>query len=208
MSGDQQTVLREAAGRTLDAILTGMVGELAAAEEFCAAGGGIVLAGDDDLAALGTAAQPVLDELMRDNETATLIDRIGEIKANTPTPPTVAACERPASEVAAPTTSGNATSKSGPDDPERHLHENDHPRRGRTSSTRRLLCTKVRGNQYLSPTWFMSSPKVSSWPTVPTPLLSALRRRRARDARARIRRPHGSGFLDQRSATWSGSVPR
>ena len=109
LSGDQQTVLREAAGRTLDAILTGMVGELTAAEEFCAAGGGIVLAGDDELAALGAAAQPVLDELMRDDETATLIDRIGEIKASAPTPPTVASCERPASEEAAPTTSGNAT---------------------------------------------------------------------------------------------------
>ena len=108
LSGDQQTVLHEAAGRTLDAILTGMVGELTAAEEFCAAGGGIVLAGDDELAALDAAAQPVLEELMRDDETATLIDRIGEIKASAPTPPTVAACERPASEAAAPT-SGNAT---------------------------------------------------------------------------------------------------
>ena len=50
--------MHEAAGRTLDAILAGMVGELAAAEEFCAAGGGIVLAGDDELAALDAAAQP------------------------------------------------------------------------------------------------------------------------------------------------------
>ena len=64
LSGDQLTVMHEAAGRTLDAILAGMVGELAAAEEFCAAGGGIVLAGDDELAALDAAAQPVLEELI------------------------------------------------------------------------------------------------------------------------------------------------
>jgi TRAP-type C4-dicarboxylate transport system substrate-binding protein len=51
LSGDQLNVMHEAAGRTLDAILAGMVGELTAAEEFCAAGGGIVLAGDDELAA-------------------------------------------------------------------------------------------------------------------------------------------------------------
>jgi hypothetical protein len=35
---------------------------------------------------------------MRDAATATMIERIGEIKASTPTPPTVAACERPASD--------------------------------------------------------------------------------------------------------------
>jgi TRAP-type C4-dicarboxylate transport system substrate-binding protein len=79
LSGDQPTV-HEAAVRTLDAILAGMVGELAAAEEFCAAGGGIVLAGDDELAALDAAAQPVLEELMRDDATATLIEWIDEIR--------------------------------------------------------------------------------------------------------------------------------
>ena len=74
--------------RTLDAILAGMVDEVTAAEEFCAAGGGIVLAGDDDLAALEAAAQPVIDELMRDDSTAALIERIGELKASAPAPPT------------------------------------------------------------------------------------------------------------------------
>jgi TRAP-type transport system periplasmic protein len=110
LSSDQQAVLREAAALTLDAILSGLVDEATAAAQFCAAGGAIVLAGEDDLAALAAAAQPVLDELMSDESTAALIERIGALKADLPVLESVAACERPAaSDAVTPTSEVAAT---------------------------------------------------------------------------------------------------
>jgi TRAP-type transport system periplasmic protein len=116
LSADQRALLRDAAGATLDVILAGRVDDSTAAQEFCAAGGAIVLASDDQLAAFTLAAQPVYDELTQDAETAALIDRIDGLKARTPEPTPVAACGTPAvsGDVAPTTAAGGTTSATIP----------------------------------------------------------------------------------------------
>ena len=93
LTDDQQAVLRDAAGMTRDVLLDGLVDDGAAADQFCAGVGDVVLADDDHLAALAAAAQPVHDALMEDGATAALMSRIGELKAQAPAPIPVAACE-------------------------------------------------------------------------------------------------------------------
>ncbi len=98
LSADQQTLLLDAAERARDVVVTNMVDDVAAAQAFCTNVGDVVLASDDNLAALSAATQPVHDELLQDEATAELIERISELKAQTPPPEPVAACEHAAAD--------------------------------------------------------------------------------------------------------------
>ncbi|HET6548855.1 MAG TPA: TRAP transporter substrate-binding protein DctP [Solirubrobacter sp.] len=80
----QRATLREAARRTLAAVLRTRVPEDAAARRYCAAGGRVVLAGDADVAAMVAAVQPVYDELQRDATIRHMIVRLRALKAELP----------------------------------------------------------------------------------------------------------------------------
>ena len=80
LSDDQQEVLRQAAERTRDWAIAELPSDAAAAATYCESGGTVVLASDDDLAALEEAATAVYAELERDATTKSLIDRIRELK--------------------------------------------------------------------------------------------------------------------------------
>ena len=54
----------------------------AKAQTYCAAGGHAAVANAAQLAAFKAAAKPVMDGLLREAQTKTLVDRISEIKAS------------------------------------------------------------------------------------------------------------------------------
>ncbi len=88
MTETQQDVLRDAAVRTLDVMLADAASESATAAEYCAAGGTIVEASDEELDAFVEAAAPVYTELEQDPVTGDLIERIRtlELDASGPSP--------------------------------------------------------------------------------------------------------------------------
>jgi len=102
-------VLREAAIATRDAVLADPPDEAALAEDFCAAGGRVVTAGDADLAALEVSSRPVYAELERDPATKEMLGQIVQMKADVPSPTPIAPCG---------STSGGATPSVQPADTE------------------------------------------------------------------------------------------
>jgi TRAP-type C4-dicarboxylate transport system substrate-binding protein len=103
LGDDQQQALRDAAARTVEWAVEEMPSESDGAAVFCRNGGRVVDAPDAVVTAATNAADPVYDELERDETTKVLIQRIREMKQALPNPSTVAPC---GPEPAAPTDAG------------------------------------------------------------------------------------------------------
>ena len=80
LSEEQRTVVRQAAAEVEKKAITEHPGEGEAASAWCADGGKIVMASDDQVAVFEMAAQPVLDSLEQDPLTAKLIAAIRDLK--------------------------------------------------------------------------------------------------------------------------------
>ena len=93
LTGAQADVLSTAARAARDALLADLPDEAALAGEFCAAGGRVVTAGADDLAALQQAAEPVTRLLEQDPSHRAVLDRIRVLRAALPPPGAVPPCE-------------------------------------------------------------------------------------------------------------------
>jgi TRAP-type transport system periplasmic protein len=83
LSEEQQMVIRNAAAATQDKAITEHPREADAAAQWCADGGTIVLASDEQVAAFEEAARPVFDQIEQDPTNAELIAAIRDLKANT-----------------------------------------------------------------------------------------------------------------------------
>lgn len=83
LSKEQQTVLRDAAKATQEKAVAEHPREGDAASEWCAEGGTIVLASDQQVAAFEEAARPVFDQIEQDPMNAELIAAIRDPKADT-----------------------------------------------------------------------------------------------------------------------------
>jgi TRAP-type C4-dicarboxylate transport system substrate-binding protein len=84
LTGEQQTILRDAARGTRDWAIQNVTPDTEAAKEFCGRAGTVVLASPTDLAALEHAVQPVYTELQQDPQTTSHIDQIRTLKAASP----------------------------------------------------------------------------------------------------------------------------
>jgi TRAP-type C4-dicarboxylate transport system substrate-binding protein len=107
LSVEQQAALRGAA-KPLVASTTAAVEaeDMSAVAELCADAANLVIAGDDAKAALVTAVRPVYDELEKDAETASMLDRIAEMKAGIPASTSIATCPSPSASPAPQTAGG------------------------------------------------------------------------------------------------------
>lgn len=92
LSDEQQTVLRDAAMATQQKALAEHPQEVDAATAWCADGGTIVIASEEQLAAFEEAAQPVFDRIAQDPMNTEFIAAIRDLKANTSASPGVTAC--------------------------------------------------------------------------------------------------------------------
>ena len=93
LTPEQQDVLRQAAAGTRDWASAQHTPLADAASAYCADGlGDVVLASDDQLAALRSAVEPVYAELYEDEFTQAAIERIEELKASISAGPPVAGC--------------------------------------------------------------------------------------------------------------------
>lgn len=102
LSDEQRAVLVDAAEGTQSWALETLVPEAEAAQEYCGTGSGdVVLATDDELAALEAAAQPVYYQLEQDEATGAMIEQIRILKGRIGSAESeVVACE---STLSAPT---------------------------------------------------------------------------------------------------------
>jgi TRAP-type C4-dicarboxylate transport system substrate-binding protein len=92
LSDEQRAVLREAATATQERAIAEHPREADAAAAWCADGGTIVLASDEQVAAFEEAAQPVFEQIEQDPLNAELIAAIRELKASTEPSPGAEAC--------------------------------------------------------------------------------------------------------------------
>jgi TRAP-type C4-dicarboxylate transport system substrate-binding protein len=106
LADDQQRALQDAAARTVEWAVEEMPSEADGAAVFCRNGGRVVNAPEAVIAAATNAAQPVYDELERDETTKALIERIRAIKQELPEPSTIAPC---GPQLAAPVAEGAKT---------------------------------------------------------------------------------------------------
>jgi len=100
LSSEQRTVLQEAATAAQKKALAEHPGDVAAGTAWCADGGTIVLASNEQVAAFQKAAQPVFNKQQQDSFNAESISAIRELKAKTKASPGAQAC---APTVAIPT---------------------------------------------------------------------------------------------------------
>jgi WD40 repeat protein len=91
-SEEQRAILREAAAATQKKAIAEHPSEVDAAKAWCADGGTVVLASEEQVAAFEVAAQPVFDMIAQDPLNAELIAAIRELKANTEPSPGAEAC--------------------------------------------------------------------------------------------------------------------
>ena len=87
LSGDQRDVLREAAARAQRFMIEHDPTEAERAEVYCRVGGRIVLAPDEDVAAVHAAAEPVYAALEADPRTKAFIARLRAMKERVPPQP-------------------------------------------------------------------------------------------------------------------------
>jgi len=115
LGGDGQDALRRAAAEALDYVVETNASEHDLALEYCAAGGSVALAGDNDIAELTELAGPVLTELEQDAGTKGLIDAIRAIDEESPSDAAdlPAACEPEAED--APVADSGAEAQTFPD---------------------------------------------------------------------------------------------
>jgi TRAP-type C4-dicarboxylate transport system substrate-binding protein len=92
LSEEQRAILREAAAETQAKAVAEHPSEADAAIAWCADGGSIVLASEEQVAAFEAAAKPVFDMIEQDPENAELIAAIRELKANTEPSPGAKPC--------------------------------------------------------------------------------------------------------------------
>jgi TRAP-type C4-dicarboxylate transport system substrate-binding protein/DNA-binding beta-propeller fold protein YncE len=92
LSEAQQNILREAAIATQKKAIAEHPREVDAATAWCADGGTIVMASQEQVAAFEAAAKPVFDKLEQDPQNAEFIAAIRELKANTKPSPGAEAC--------------------------------------------------------------------------------------------------------------------
>jgi TRAP-type C4-dicarboxylate transport system substrate-binding protein len=104
LSDVQRTVLRQAAAATQKKAIAEHPSEVDAATAWCADGGTIVLASNEQIAALEKAAQPVFDQIAQNPLNAEMIASIRELKAKTKPSLAVQACaSQTAQQNSAPT---------------------------------------------------------------------------------------------------------
>jgi hypothetical protein len=84
LSESQQEILEQAASETLNWSIESRISDAAAAEEWCAGGGRMVVADGEVLEALADAVEPVYQQLRTDHLTAELIDQIEQMKMSIP----------------------------------------------------------------------------------------------------------------------------
>ena len=92
LSEPQQNILRQAAIATQKKAIAEHPSEVEAANAWCADGGSIVMASDEQIAAFEAAAKPVFEQIEQDPLNAELIAAIRELKANTEPSPGAEAC--------------------------------------------------------------------------------------------------------------------
>jgi len=92
LSETQQNILRQAAIATQKKAIAEHPSEVDAATAWCADGGSIVMASDEQVAAFEAAAKPVFEHIEQDPLNAALIATIRELKANTEPSPGAEAC--------------------------------------------------------------------------------------------------------------------
>jgi C4-dicarboxylate-binding protein DctP len=92
LSDAQRTVLREAAAAAQKKALAERPSDVDAGAAWCADGGTVVLASDEQVAAFQMAAQPVFDKLQQNSFNAESIAEIRELKAKTQPSPGAQAC--------------------------------------------------------------------------------------------------------------------
>jgi hypothetical protein len=80
LSEKEQGILRDAATETISFIEGSHTSERELAAAYCAAGGGVALASEDDVATLTTMAAPVVAKIEQDASTKKLVDDIRVIK--------------------------------------------------------------------------------------------------------------------------------
>jgi TRAP-type C4-dicarboxylate transport system substrate-binding protein len=92
LSEAQQNVLREAASATQKKAVAEHPSEVDAGIAWCADGGTIVMASQEQVAAFEAAAKPVFDKIEQDPLNAKFIAEIHELKTKTPAKPGAKAC--------------------------------------------------------------------------------------------------------------------
>ena len=92
LSEAQRTILRDAAAATQKKAIAEHPSEVDAATAWCADGGSIVMASDEQVAAFEAAAKPVFDKIEQDPLNAEFIAAIRELKAQTTASPGAEAC--------------------------------------------------------------------------------------------------------------------
>ncbi len=92
LSDAQRTVLQEAAAAAQKKALAERPSDVDAGAAWCADGGTIVLAGDEQVAAFQKATQPVFDQLQQDSFNTESIAAIRELKTKTQPSPNAQAC--------------------------------------------------------------------------------------------------------------------
>ncbi|MFN8444814.1 MAG: hypothetical protein U0175_28770 [Caldilineaceae bacterium] len=92
LTDQQRMILRQAAIATQKKALANRPKEVDAAATYCADGGTIVLASDEQVKAFEQAAQPVFDQIEKDPLNAELIAAIRDLKAKVTPAPGAAAC--------------------------------------------------------------------------------------------------------------------
>jgi len=93
LSEGQRSILREAAAATQKKAIAEHPSEADAAAAWCADGGTVVIASEEQVAAFEAAAKPVFDKIEQDPLNAELIAAIRELKAKTMPAPGAQACE-------------------------------------------------------------------------------------------------------------------
>lgn len=92
LSDEQRAVLRQAAETIQKKAIAEHPSEAEAGSAWCTNGGAVVMASDEQIAALEKAGQPVFDKLGQDPLNAELIAAISELKVNTKPSPGAQAC--------------------------------------------------------------------------------------------------------------------
>jgi hypothetical protein len=113
LSEGQRAILLAAAASTQKKAIAEHPSESDAATAWCADGGTVVMASDEQVAAFEAAAQPVFDKIEQDPLNAEMIAAIRELKAKTTPAPGAEACGSDIAESDAATTAQNVVWATG-----------------------------------------------------------------------------------------------
>jgi len=115
LSEAQRAILRDAAEATQKKAITEHPSEADAATAWCADGGTILMASEEQVATFEAAAKPVFDKIQQDPQNAEFIAAIRELKAKTEPSPGAQACGGTNAQVSpAPTTESQVWSQGLP----------------------------------------------------------------------------------------------